>query len=143
MAGHVLTGGCHCGNLLLRLRATRSPAELGARACACTFCAPRRLRWTSDPEGRVEIVVADEGELNRYRFGTETADFLICRRCGQVVAAVSDGPEPRAVINVDVLQRAGEFGEAVPRDFDDEEVEAKLARRARSWTPATIRSRDA
>ena len=32
-----------------------------------------------------------------------------------------------------------EFVEAEPRDFDGEDVDTRLARRARSWTPATVR----
>jgi catechol 2,3-dioxygenase-like lactoylglutathione lyase family enzyme len=135
-----LRGACHCGNLTLELESSRPIAELGARACTCTFCAPRRMRWTSDPNGRVEIGIADDVDTNRYRFGTGTADFLICRRCGYVVAAVSDGPEPRAVINIDVLDRAAEFPAAEPKDFDAEDVDARLVRRARNWTPATIRT---
>jgi hypothetical protein len=133
-----LSGRCHCGNLSLTLRATRTPAELGARACACSFCRARRLRWTSDPEGAVEIAVADAAELSRYRFATATAEFLICRRCGQVAAALSDEAAPRAVVNVDLLAAAGEFVDAGHRDFDGEEVDARRARRARSWTPARL-----
>jgi hypothetical protein len=58
------------------------------------------------------------------------------------VAAVGHDLEPRAVINVDGLERAGELTATEPRDFDAEDTEARLARRARSWTPATIRSGD-
>ncbi|HET6584804.1 MAG TPA: VOC family protein, partial [Nannocystaceae bacterium] len=135
-----LSGGCHCGNLTVSFEPSRPLAALAARACTCTFCAPRRLRWTSDPEGRVEIAIADERETSRYRFGTSTADFLVCRRCGSVVAAVGDGSPLLAVINIDVLDRAGDFADAEPRSFDGEDVQSRLARRARSWTPATVRS---
>jgi len=134
-----LGGRCHCGNLSVRLVATRDAGELPVRACACSFCAPRRLRWTTDASGTAEIVVADEHELSRYRFGTGTADFLICRRCGSVVAAVSHGEPMRAVVNVDVLERADELQSAVTVDFDAEDVDSRLARRARGWTPAAVR----
>jgi hypothetical protein len=116
---------------------SKPPGELGARACQCTFCAPRRLRWTSDPAGRVDIVVAREAELSRYTFGTGTAACLVCRRCGFVLAAVCDH-SGRAVINIDVLDRAAEFRDATPTDLDGEAVDDRLARRARSWTPATV-----
>lgn len=134
-----LSGRCHCGNLSLTLHTTRTPAELGARACMCTFCRARRLRWTSDADGQVTIAVADPAELSRYRFGTGTADFLLCRRCGQVAAALtSDEPAPRAVLNVDVLGRADAFSDGGSRDFDAEDVEARRIRRARNWTPARL-----
>ena len=132
-----LDGRCHCGNLTVRFHPTRPAAELGIRACTCTFCTPRRMRWTSDPAGRVEIAIAREADLSRYRFGTGTAEFLICRRCGYVVAAVGDG-DPRAVINVDVLDRAAEFREATQLNVDGETLDARLARRARGWTPAAV-----
>jgi hypothetical protein len=39
-----------------------------------------------------------------YSFGTRTADFLICRRCGVFIAAVSDlETVPCAVVNVNCL----------------------------------------
>lgn len=138
MSGAVLSGRCHCGNLSVTLHATREAAELGARACMCTFCRGRRLRWTSDAEGRVDVAVAEAGELQRYRFGTGTADFLICRRCGQVAAALTDEAEPRAVINVDMLAAADAFVDAGHRDFDGEQADARRARRARTWTPARL-----
>lgn len=134
-----LSGRCHCGNLSLIFHSPREPAKLGARACVCTFCRAKRLRWTSDPAGSVEISAADEAELSRYRFGTATADFLICRRCGQVAAALtSDEPTPRAVINVDILEHADTFVDAGPRDFDAEDLAARQARRANNWTPARL-----
>jgi catechol 2,3-dioxygenase-like lactoylglutathione lyase family enzyme len=134
-----LRGGCHCGNIGVVFDAARPIAALGVRACTCTFCRPRHLRWTSDPEGLATITIVDAAKLCSYRFGTSTADFLICARCGQVVAAVSDDAEPRAVINVDVLARADELPAAEPRDFDGEDVATRLARRARSWMPAIVR----
>lgn len=135
----VLSGRCHCGNLSLTFLPTREEAELGARTCMCTFCRARRLRWTSDPAGQVTIAVADPAELSRYRFGTGTAEFLICRRCGQVAAALTaDEAEPRAVISVDFLDRAEAFVDAGARDFDAEDVEARRARRAHHWTPARL-----
>ncbi|MCA9662744.1 MAG: hypothetical protein KC486_30680, partial [Myxococcales bacterium] len=136
-----LSGRCHCGNLSFTLRPGGAAEELRARRCGCSFCRGRRLRWTSDPAGAVEIAVADADLLSRYRFGTGTADFLICRRCGQVVAALTaDEPAPRAVINVDALDAPDVVADvdAQASDFDGEEVAARRARRARSWTPARL-----
>jgi hypothetical protein len=139
MSVSAISGRCHCGNVSLTFHPTRDAAELGARTCVCTFCRARRLRWTSDPDGRATIVVADASELSRYRFGTGTADFLICRRCGQVAAALTaDEQAPRAVINVDFLDRADAFTDAGTRDFDAEDTQTRLARRAHHWTPARL-----
>lgn len=134
----LLTGACHCGNLSIRFEATREPGQLGSRACTCGFCVPRRMRWTSDPDGRATITITDPEQLSRYRFGTSTADFLICRRCGYLLAAVSHGDEVHAVINIDVLDEADAFAEASPSDLSGEDVDGRLARRGRTWTPATV-----
>ena len=125
---------CHCGALAATLRSSR--ASLPVRACGCTFCAPRGKVWTSDPEGRVEITVTKPDTLSRYRFGTGTADFLVCARCGVNVAAVCEiGGALYAVVNAASL-RATAPGEAAAHDFDAESTEERLARRARTWTPA-------
>lgn len=139
--GEELRGQCHCGNLSVRLSTSHPVSAMVARACSCTFCRPRHLRWTSDPEGHVELAVRDVRELSRYRFGTETADFLVCRHCGQVVAAVTLDADARAVVNVDVLERSADFPEAEARDFDGEDVASRLARRSRGWMPATVAER--
>src|SRR2546422_3499160 len=85
-----LTGRCHCGNLELSLETSVRPEELSLRADTCSFCRRHGARTTSDPSGRVVITVHHPDELLRYRFGLETADFLVCTRCGIYVAAVME-----------------------------------------------------
>lgn len=135
---HDLEGRCHCGNLSARLTATRPAPELPSRACGCTYCAPRRMRWTSDPSGHVELRVRDAGDLSRYTFGTATADFLVCKRCGYLVAALSHDAPHHAVINIDILEATDDFPESVSTDFDAEDRTARLARRRGTWTPARL-----
>ena len=134
----MLHGSCHCGALTIALETAREPAELPVRVCGCTFCAKHRPRYTSDPAGHVTIDVAGEHAVSRYRFGLRLADFLICRTCGVFVAAYEPG---RAVINLEVLARAGELTAAATRfdGYDTEDEAARRARRAKSWTPATLR----
>ena len=75
-----LTGRCHCGNLELSLETSVRPEELSLRADTCSFCRKHGARTTSDPSGRVVITVRHPGQLLRYRFGLETAVFLVCTR---------------------------------------------------------------
>lgn len=134
----MLDGRCHCGNITVTLTTARSPAELPVRICGCTFCARVRPLYTSDPQGRLDIHVADPSSLVRYRFGLALADFLICKTCGVFVAAYE--PEGRAVLNLTSLARAAELV-ATPTSFtayDAEDVATRTARRARGWTPATL-----
>jgi hypothetical protein len=133
-------GGCHCGNLQLVLRLSEPPAQVRVRACDCSFCRAHGTRTASDPQGSVEIRAEDWALVEPYRFGSGTADFLICRRCGVYIGAVCDTPAgPRAVINTNSLDDRGQFGQpAAAVDHDSESLEDRLARRARAWTPAIL-----
>jgi hypothetical protein len=133
-------GGCHCGNLRLTLRLSRPPAEVRLRACGCSFCRAHNTRTTSDPQGSVEIRAADWSLVEAYRFGSGTAEFLLCRRCGVYIGAVCDTPAGlRATINTNSLDDRTHFTQpATAVDHDGERLEDRLARRARTWTPAII-----
>jgi hypothetical protein len=133
-------GGCHCGNLQLRLALTRPPAEYATRSCSCSFCRAHATRTVSDPGGRVEIQANDWSRVERYRFGSGTADFLLCRTCGVYIGAVCETAQgPRAVTNVNSLIDRAAFPPASSfPDHDEEPVEARLARRATNWTPAFV-----
>jgi hypothetical protein len=133
-------GGCHCGNLRLALRLSQPPEEVRLRACCCSFCRAHNTRTTSDPQGSVEIEAADWSLVEAYRFGSGTAEFLLCRRCGVYVGAVCDTPAGlRATINTNSLDdRARITLPATAVDHDGEDLEDRLARRARNWTPAVM-----
>jgi hypothetical protein len=136
----MLSGSCHCGALALELDTSRSPEALPIRICGCSFCTRHRPRYTSDPDGHVTIRVAGEDAVSRYRFGLRLADFLVCRICGVFVAAYEPGSPGRAVINLDVLDRAAELTAEPTRfsAYDSEDATTRSARRAKSWTPATL-----
>jgi hypothetical protein len=133
-------GGCHCGSLRVRLRLTMPAAEHGVRSCACSFCRSHGTRTVSDPAGQADIW-ADWSLVTKYRFGSRTADYLLCRQCGVYVGAVCDTPVGRrAVINTLCLDDRSAFvRDAVHPDYDSETTEARLTRRALNWTPAAVR----
>ena len=60
------------------------------RGCGCSFCRAHNTRTTSDPNGSVEIRAADWSLVESYRFGTGTAEFLICKRCGVYIGAIGE-----------------------------------------------------
>ena len=95
----------------------------------------------SDPEGLFEVWADDWSLVENYRFGTRTCDFLICRRCGVFIAAVTELPAgAQAVVNVNCLDDRGRFA-SVPslHNFEGETIETRLSRRATNWMPAVIR----
>ncbi len=131
----VYGGSCHCGAIGLRFQSAKRFDQLGARTCQCSFCLKHGASWTSDPDGSCDITLS--GPVNRYRFGTKTADFLICGNCGVVPVVVSeiDGRH-LGVVRVNALDAAVNFlKHAAPMDLDGELLEARLDRRAQRWTP--------
>ncbi len=135
-------GACHCDALTLDFRSEKSAAELGARTYQCSFCQQHGASWTSDPQGNVDIILT--GPVSRYRFGTKTADFLICTNCGVVPAVVSEiEGQLLGVVRVNCLEQSAVFLEqTAPMDLDGEILDSRLDRRAKGWTPATIKDKN-
>ena len=122
------SGGCHCGNIRVRLRLTKAPAENPLRACACSFCRAHQTRTVADPGGLFEVEADDWSLVEPYRFGSRTADYLVCRRCGVYVGAVCEtAAGARAVVNVNCLAERAQFTQAPSApDYDGETTDARL-----------------
>jgi len=134
-------GGCHCGNIHVRLRLSKRPEDNPLRACTCSFCRSHSPRMVADLEGLFEVWADDWSLVENYCFGTFTCDFLICRRCGVFIAAVAETTGgARAVVNVNCLIDRGRFT-SVPtvHDFEGETSETRSSRHAANWMPAIIR----
>ena len=136
-----MDGGCHCGRLRVSFTTEKVTAELPLRACQCSFCRRHGGLTTSDPDGEVVLSVGEIPAGGWYRFAMGMTDFWVCPRCGVYVGAfVETGGQGRAVVNVRVLEAAGEFTQApAPMDYGQETREGRLDRRARVWTPALVR----
>ena len=134
-------GGCHCGNIHVRLRLSKPPEDSPLRARTCSFCRSHSPRMVADPGGLFEVWADDWSLVENYRFGTGTCDFLICRRCGVFIAAVSElTAGTRAVVNANCLSERERFtSPPVVHDFEDETIETRLSRRAANWMPAIVR----
>ena len=131
----LVQGGCHCGNISFDLTWEPDPAEIPARACACSDCSKHHGVWTSNPAGALRGRVEDESLVSRYTFGTRTAQFHVCARCGvaPLVTSTVDG-HVYAVVNVNAFNYvAPSLLRPVPVSFDGESIELRLARRKRNW----------
>lgn len=133
----LIAGRCHCGNLSFALDWRPEPERIPARACSCTFCTKHGGVWTSCPTGSLEVRVRDPALVSKYRFGTETAEFLVCGRCGVVPVVTSEIEGRRyAVVSVNAFENvAPSLLDRAPASFDGEDEAARLARRARHWIP--------
>ena len=132
--------GCHCRNLRLILRLSRLPQEVRLRACGCSFCRAHATRTTSDSLGAVEIWADDWDLVEPYRFGSRSADFLVCRRCGVYTGAICTTEAGAwAVINTNSLADQALFtGPVGPVDHAGEASKDRIARRIANWTPAIL-----
>jgi hypothetical protein len=134
------TGGCHCGTLRVKVLLNRPAAENLLRSCSCSFCRAHATRTVSDPNGLFEVWAEDWSQVQRYRFGSRTADYLVCRNCGVYIGAVCEtAAGTRAVLNTNCLDDRATFAQDPVRpDHDGEATEARLARRAANWMPAVL-----
>ena len=78
----LIHGRCHCGNIAFDLEWAGDPAKIPARACGCGFCTRHGGVWTSHPASRLAVKIEDDARVSRYEFGTRTATFYVCARCG-------------------------------------------------------------
>ena len=131
----LIHGSCHCGNLSFDLAWDPDPVEIPARACGCSFCTKHGGVWTSCPRGSLTIRMGDAGATTAYTFGTHTARFHICTRCGVPVAVTSEiAGRTYAVVNVNSFDNVDPaLLRRNPASFDGENEGARLARRQRNW----------
>ena len=135
-----IKGSCHCGNIIITFDWPGSGLSIPVRRCSCALCTKHGAVWTSHPDGRFQLRIADDARVTRYRFGTRTADFHTCLTCGviPIVTCLIEGTR-YAVVNAstfDNVDRA-ELVETAT-DFEGETTENRLARRRRNWTPEAV-----
>ena len=130
-----IRGGCHCGNISFDLDWEPDPSEIQARACGCTFCTKHGGVWTSNPAASLRVRVKDASLVSAYEFGTKTATFHVCGRCGVVPLVTSDIEGRRyAVVSVNAFANVDpEIVRRAPASFEGEELDSRLARRKRNW----------
>jgi hypothetical protein len=131
----LINGKCHCGNISFTLAWEPEPTTIPARACTCSFCVKHGGVWTSCPTGALQIRVREPALVSKYSFGTKTADFHVCSKCGIVplVTSTIDG-HVYAVVSVNALEGVDpSLLQRAPATFDAETEETRLARRKRNW----------
>jgi hypothetical protein len=104
------------------------------RRCTCPFCVKQGAVYIGHHDA--SLTIGFQGELAKYRFGTSTADFHRCARCGTFIAATCtmDG-RLHAVLNARTLDGLSIPATVEPRDYERESTPARLDRRRQTWIP--------
>jgi len=134
----VFHSSCHCGNLQAEMETRLRAEELTVRSCQCSFCTRHRSRNVADKDGRVRIRVADPELLSRYQWNLRSAEFLVCKRCGNYLGcAMRAGDGWVASLNTNLFAEAGQFTQrALEVNYDAETLEQRRRRREENWTLA-------
>ncbi|HSD69900.1 MAG TPA: hypothetical protein VLB07_10110 [Woeseiaceae bacterium] len=132
-----IEGGCHCGNIRFELQWPQSETSIAVRHCSCTFCQKHGGAWTSHRDAELAVEMKDPALVSKYRFGTKTADFYVCAKCGAVPFVACDiGGQTYAVVNINTFKDlAGWSLNASRSNFDGEGTGDRLDRRQRNWIP--------
>lgn len=131
----LIDGKCHCGNIAFVLDWPGIPSEIVARECSCSFCVKHGGVWTANPKARLSVTLRQTDAVSKYAFGTGSATFYVCARCGAVPVVTSEiADRLYAVVNVNAFEN---FDSAKLRrqaaSFDGEDLQTRLARRQRNW----------
>ena len=70
---------CHYGAIGIELQADRPRHEQIISACQCSFCRKHNARAFSDPRSSVTLTASEPEQLQRYSFGLNTAEQIVCR----------------------------------------------------------------
>lgn len=131
----LITGSCHCRNISFTLECESDPTGIPARGCTCSFCTKHGAVWASFSAGSLKVAVKEPALVSKYAFGTKTAEFHLCARCG-VVPVVISRIEGRlyAVVNANTFEGVeSSLLQYASASFDGESEETRLARRKRNW----------
>lgn len=131
----LIDGKCHCGNIAFVLDWPGVPSEIDARECSCSFCVKHSGVWTSHRGARLLVTLQSPTVVSKYTFGTKTAMFYVCSRCGAVPIVTSEiANHLYAVVNVNTFENLESLHlRRQPVSFDGEEQQSRLARRQSNW----------
>lgn len=112
---HKVSGGCHCGNIVVHAELTRAPSAYNPRACDCDFCRKHAAAYLSDAHGSLRIQIGNEREVGMYRQGNAIAECLVCRICGVLVGVCyrAEG-HLYAAVNAKAIDGGTTFGAEQP-----------------------------
>lgn len=131
-----ISGGCHCGNILVDLKLVRPPESYNPRACDCDFCVKHNAAYVSDRQGALVIGIKDGQLSGNYRQGSGQAEFLFCNNCGVLVGVMyRNDRRLYAAVNAKAVQGGKPFGPEQSVSPKKLSAEDKVKRWQDVWFP--------
>ncbi len=114
MAEATYEGGCHCGAVRYRVRASFEDAVV----CNCSICSRTGTLLAFAPAAQFELLAGAEA-LTDYQFGKKRIHHLFCRRCGVRSFARGTGRDggPMVAVNVRCLDGV-DLAQVPTRQYD-------------------------
>lgn len=84
-----IQGQCHCGNLSSTLLLPEHTVSLTLYGCSCSFCRLHACTWLGEPAQKLTLSAEIPEQSGWYATGQLAPDYLLCRRCGVALAAIS------------------------------------------------------
>lgn len=133
-------GRCHCSAIGYRYYTPVDPALWAIRACDCSFCRMHDALSASGPASEIEFFAQTDERMTRYRFGLQTADFLLCSNCGVYIGALMPAAGASVgIVNLRALVAPPEnMAAAMPVSYTGEHRELRIARREQRWAKARL-----
>ena len=134
---HQLSGRCHCGNISYTFDSPLEKTELPIRRCDCSFCTRQGATYTSHPKGRLKVLIDDKQSVQWYRYGSETAEALLCTLCG-VFPLISSTIDERmyAVLNANSINGLHIDQQQVTLvPYVEHSTDEMLRKRQENWIP--------
>ena len=97
---NVYKGSCHCGEITFEVRREK-PIEV-LIDCNCSICSKKGLVHTPVENDEL-VILSGEDRLSLYRFGSMTATYWFCPRCGVEPFHRSRGNPQRYSVNARCL----------------------------------------
>jgi hypothetical protein len=142
-AMHGYVGKCACGRLEVRLESGLAAEQFQPRSDAptCAFCEQHDGVWISDPNGSLELRMADRTSVRS--FGSGQVQFHFCTDCNELVYALFLDPsrdDAVAVVRVALFESIRVAAQpTLTTSFDGEDLAVGRQRRLAKWTPVRRR----
>ena len=105
---------CECGTIVLDIEFNQELNSLVPRKCDCDFCCENNVVYISDPLGKVKLSVGDFDDFQITKQGSQTADFLSCKQCNNILLVLyQENEKTFCALNYQLLDNKINFNKTI------------------------------